>query len=159
MQTFDDFTFAGGSSIRQVAWQGIYCVPQNNSATPAPTASAFVVSFYPDQAGRPNVGAPIGSITLPVAQVNQTSNGAFGNATCDGAAGTSWALYSYSAVLPASLPAAAGTRYWFSVQAVTPSASVAWGWRQGTLDNRSSITIKGAQVFLSTIDRAFALTP
>jgi hypothetical protein len=159
VQTFDDFTFAGGSSIRQVAWQGIYCVPQNNAAAPAATASAFVVSFYPDQAGRPNVAAPLGSITVPVAQVNQTSNGTFVNATCDGATGTSWSLYSYSLTLPASLPAAAGARYWFSVQAVTPSASVTWGWRQGTVDNRSSITVQGSSIFTSTLDRAFALTP
>jgi hypothetical protein len=159
VQMFDDFTFAGGSTIRQIAWQGMYCTPQNNSPAPAATATAFVVSIYPDQAGRPNTAAPLASATLSTAQVNQTSNGTFVGATCDAASNTSWSLYSYQVALPTGFTAAPGARYWFSVQAVTPTSSVTWGWRRGTTDNQSALQFYQGTFYPTTLDRAFALAP
>ncbi len=159
VQGFDDFTFAQGSSIRQIAWQGIYCVAQNNAPAPAPTASAFVLSIYPDQGGRPNLGAVLASGTVPLAQVNQTFNGNFVGATCDPGSNTTWSLYSYNVTLPAAFIAAPGVKYWFSVQAITPSRAVFWGWRRGTIDNRSSLQLFRGTFTPSTLDRAFAFTP
>lgn len=158
-QMVDDFTFAQGSSIRQIAWQGIYCVAQNNAPAPAPTASAFVLSIYPDQGERPNLGAPLASVTVPLAQVNQAFNGNFVGATCNGATNTTWSLYSYNLDLPSAVTIAPGVKYWFSVQAVTPTPSVVWGWRRGTTDNKSSFYLIQGTLYPLTGDRAFALTP
>ena len=159
VQMFDDFTFAGGSTFRQISWQGIYCVAQSNSPAPAPTATAFVISIYADRGGRPNTTSPLASVPVPLAQVNQTANGNFRGATCDAATNTTWSLYSYAVTLPSGFAAAPGVRYWFSVQAVTPSSAVFWGWRSGTTDNRSSLQLFNGTYAASSLDRAFALTP
>ena len=60
---------------------------------------------------------------------------------------------------PPRFTAAPGVRYWLSIQAVTPSYAVHWGWRGGTVDNRFSITFFNGSTFNQTVDRAFALTP
>lgn len=159
VQMFDDFTFSGGSTIRQFAWQGMYCTAQNNAPAPAATATAFVVSLYGTQAGRPNVAAPLATATLSTAQVNQTFNGNFVGATCNAATNTSWALYSYQVTLPSGFTASPGVRYWFSVQAVTPTSAVVWGWRSGTTDNQTALQLFQGTYYPTTLDRAFALTP
>ncbi|MEZ5283249.1 MAG: fibronectin type III domain-containing protein, partial [Vicinamibacterales bacterium] len=159
VRTFDDFTFPAGSTFRQVAWQGIYCVEDNSASAPSPTASAFVVSVYPDQGGRPNLNASLGSVTVPVAQVNQTFNGVFVGASCGAASSTRWSLYSYATTLPASFTAQPGVRYWLSVEAITPSFAVVWGWRSGTVDNRVALQLSGSTFTTLTLDRAFALAP
>ncbi len=158
-QTFDDFTFVGGSTVRQIAWQGIYCVEQDNAPAPSATATSFIIGIYPNQNNRPNVTSPIATTTVAVAQVNQTFNGNFQNATCGTASNTTWALYSYTLTLPAGFTAAPGVRYWFSVQAVTPSAAVHWGWRRGTVDTNSSLQLFNNTFIQTNLDRAFSMAP
>ena len=157
--TVDDFIFSGGSTLRQLQWQGIYCVEQDNAAAPAPTATGFVIRVHPDVAGRPNMNAALATAQLSLAQANQVSQGTFVNASCGNASNTRWALYNYAATLPAAFTAAPGVRYWLSIQATTPSYSAHWGWRGGTTDNRFSITFYNGSTFNQTVDRAFALTP
>jgi hypothetical protein len=66
----DDFTFTGASNITKVGWQGIYCVQTPGAAAPAPTATGFTITFYADNAGRPNVAAPLQTQTFTLPQVN-----------------------------------------------------------------------------------------
>lgn len=157
--TVDDVGCAAGSTLRQLQWQGIYCVEQNNADAPAPTATGFIIRVHPDQAGRPNMSTALATAQLTVAQANQVAQGTFVNAPCGHASNTRWALYNYAATLPAAFTAAPGVRYWLSIQAVTPSYAMHWGWRGGTVDHRFSITFVNGSTFNQTVDRAFALTP
>lgn len=157
-QVFDDFLFTGGATIRTVAWQGIYCVETANAPAPAPTATGFIVSFYADQGGQPNRAAPLFSATFPIAQTGETLDRTQANLNC-GTTPTTWAFYSYSATLPNTFGAQANTRYWVSVQAMTPSFQTFWGWRDGTPDNRSSLQVANGNPTTFPVDRAYSLTP
>jgi len=156
---FDDFRLTGASTIRTVSWQGIYCVQAANAGAPAPTASAFRVSFYTDDAGRPNLNTPIQSSTYTLAQVGQTFDKNVSGLTCGTAPNTTWPFYRYSTTLAAPFAAAAGTKYWISIQALTPSYDVYWGWRDGTPDNASSLQLFQGTYTTFAIDRAYGLTP
>ncbi|MCC7055304.1 MAG: hypothetical protein IT355_18675 [Gemmatimonadaceae bacterium] len=158
-QLFDDFSFTGGSTIRTVGWQGIYCVQAANAAAPAPTASAFTVAFYPDASGRPNIAAPIQVTTLTLAQANQVFDRNVSNLSCGSATNVTYAFYSYSATLATPFVAAAGVKYWMSVQATTPSYDVYWGWRNGTTDNSLSVQLFTGAFTTYPADRAYSLTP
>jgi len=156
---FDDFTFTGASTIRTVSWQGIYCVQVANAGAPAPTATAFRVSFYTDVAGRPNLSTPIQSSTFTLAQVGQTFDKNVSGLTCGTAPNTTWPFYRYSTTLATPFVATAGTKYWISIQALTPSYDVFWGWRDGTPDNASSLQLFQGTYTTYLIDRAYGLTP
>ncbi len=158
-EVFDDFTLTGPATIRTVGWQGIYCVQTPNAAAPAPTATAFKVSFYPDLAGRPNVAAPVQTATYTLAQTAQTFDKNVSGLTCGTATGTTWPFYSYSVTLATPFVAAAGTKYWISVQAFTPSYDVYWGWRDGTPDNNSSLQLFQGTYTTYGFDRAYSLKP
>ncbi|MBC7843830.1 MAG: hypothetical protein H7099_16030 [Gemmatimonadaceae bacterium] len=158
-QVFDDFTFTAASTIRTASWQGIYCVQIAGSAAPAPTATSFRVSFYADSSGRPRLGTPLSSTTYTVAQSGQTFEKNQGNLTCGTAANTNWSFYRYTATLSTPFAAAANTKYWFSVQALTPSYDVYFGWRDGIVDNSSSLQLFNGTYTAYPFDRAFALTP
>ncbi|MEO5882984.1 MAG: hypothetical protein ABIQ06_11270 [Caldimonas sp.] len=136
---YDDFRLASAGAVSSIAWQGIYCVQTNGAPAPAPTASQFVVALYPDSAGRPNVAAPLVTTTVTVGAANQALERNFSGLSCGSASNTTWALYDYRATLPAPVNLAANTTYWVSVQAITPSYDVYWGWRAGTTDNSLSL--------------------
>jgi hypothetical protein len=155
-QVFDDFVFTAGATIRTVGWQGIYCVETASAPAPAATASAFIVAFYADQNGQPDRQAPLFSTTVPIAQANETLDRTQANLNC-GTTPTTWAFYSYSVTLPNTFGAAANTRYWVSVQAVTPSFQTFWGWRDGTPDNRTSLQLVNGNILTWPVDRAYAL--
>jgi hypothetical protein len=155
-QVFDDFVFTAGANIRTVAWQGIYCVETANAPAPAPTASAFSITFYADQNGQPNRQTPLFATTVPIAQTSETLDRTQANLNC-GTTPTTWAFYSYSATLPSTFGAAANTRYWLSVQAVTPSFQTFWGWRDGTPDNRTSLQVANGTLLTFPVDRAYSL--
>lgn len=157
-KVFDDFTFAASATIRRVGWQGIYCVERASDTAPAPTATAFVVSIHPDQNGQPNTGSTLVQTTVPVEQTAQALDRTQGNLTCGGTP-TTWAFYQYGVTLPEAFTAVAGTKYWLSVQAVTPSYAVFWGWRDGTRDNASSVQLFNGQFTTFPVDRAFSLAP
>jgi hypothetical protein len=159
-QMFDDFTFTGSSTIRTVAWQGAYCTPTTGAPAPTPTATAFRISFYADAGGRPVLATPVAQATYPISQVAQTLDRIITNLQCNAATNVTYATYSYRATLTTPVSVAANTKYWFSVQAVTPSYAVYWGWRDGLNDNRASLRyINDAYVETTGYDRAFSLTP
>ena len=158
-QVFDDFTFTGASTIRTASWQGIYCVQTVGSAAPAPTATSFRVSFYSDSSGRPKLGTPLSSTTYTLAQSGQTFEKNQGNLTCGTAANTNWSFYKYTVTLSTPFAVTANTKYWFSVQALTPSYDVYFGWRDGIVDNSSSLQLFNGTYTAYGFDRAFSLTP
>jgi hypothetical protein len=155
----DDFVLTGSSSITKVGWQGIYCVQTPGAAAPAPTATGFTITFYADNAGRPNVAAPLQTQTFPLAQVNQTFDKNVTGLTCGTAANTTWPYYSYSATLATPFPAAANTKYWIGIQALSPSFSVFWGWRDGVPDNNQSWQLFNGTFTSFAFDRAYSLAP
>lgn len=158
-QLFDDVTFTGATTIRTVSWQGVYCVQANNAPAPSPTATSFVLGIYPDASGRPNTAAPLQTVTLTLAQANQVFDKNVGNATCGSATNVTYAFYNYSATLPTAFTATPGVKYWVSVQAVTPSYGVYWGWRNGVVDNSLSIQLFEGNWTTYAFDRAYALNP
>ncbi len=156
-QVFDDFSVAAGATITTVGWQGIYCVQQVNAAAPAPTASAFTVSFYPDAAGRPNLAGRIQTSTYTVAQTGQVFEKNVAGLTCGTAMNTTWPFYKYSVTLPTAFVATAGTKYWISIQATTPSYDVYFGWRDGTPNDNSSLQLFQGVYTTYNVDRAYSL--
>ncbi len=164
-QMFDDFTFTANSSIRTVAWQGAYCLPVTNSPAQTPTATAFRLSFYADAGGRPQLATPLAQVTVPIAQAAETLDRNLAGLVCidgSGRNGTNvtYAMYRYQATLATPFAAAANTKYWFIVQAITPSFVTLWGWRDGVADNNTSLRYSNNTfIGTSTFDRAFALTP
>ncbi len=155
----DDFIFTGASSITKIGWQGIYCVQTPGAAAPAPTATGFTITFYADNAGRPNVAAPLQTQTFTLAQSNQTFDKNVSGLTCGTAANTTWPYYSYSATLTTPFPAAANTKYWIGIQALSPSFAVFWGWRDGVPDNNQSWQLFNGTFTSFPFDRAYSLAP
>lgn len=155
-QVFDDFTVAAGGTFRTVGWQGIYCVQQANAGSPAPTASSFTVSFYPDAAGRPNTAARLQTSTYTVAQTGQAFEKTVSGLTCGTAANTTWPFYRYLVTPATPFTAAPGTKYWISIQATTPSYDVYFGWRDGTPHNNSSLQLFQGTYTTYNVDRAYS---
>lgn len=153
----DDFSLATATTVRTVRWQGIYCTASDNSPAPTPTATGFVVTFHPDAGGQPDTATVLQTTTFTLAEVNQTLERTQGGLICTGGNNTTWALYDYRATLPTPFAAAAGTRYWITVQAVTPSYAVYWGWRNGTVANSVSLQCFQGTCTSTTFDRAYAL--
>ncbi len=158
-QVFDDFIVAQGGTVRTVGWQGIYCVQQANAPAPTPTATSFTVSFYSDVSGRPNTAAPLQTSTYTVAQAGQVFEKTVAGLTCGTATNTTWPFYRYSVALATPFTAAAGTKYWISIQATTPSYSVYWGWRDGLVDNSLSLQLYQGTYTTYNVDRAYSLAP
>lgn len=156
---FDDFQPTAAASIGSVKWQGIYCVQAASAPAPAPTATEFVVSFHADSAGRPVTTSTLLQARYTATQAAQTPGGQVPNLSCGTAASTTWALYDYSVTLPTPFAAAAGTRYWVRVQAVTPSYDVFWGWRSGSTANAQSLMLFMGNYDTFTLDRALRLAP
>jgi hypothetical protein len=155
--TFDDFTSTTGGTVRSLTWQGLYCTKQAGAPAPTPTASSFFVGFFPDQNGSPDMQAPLASSTYAVAQTAQSPAGTDTAFNCDGVAGTSAALYNYTLTLAVPFTAAAGTRYWIEVAAITPDYTVYWGWNSGIGGNGHSVQFFGSQMTQFASDRAFTL--
>jgi hypothetical protein len=156
-EVLDDFTLASATTVRTLRWQGIYCVAQDNAPAPTATASSFVISFYADANGQPDTGTPLQRTTVAVADAAQTLERNLGGLTCTGGNNTTWALYDYRATLSTPFSAAAGTKYWVSVQAVTPSYDIFWGWRNGTVNNSLSLQCFQGACTSYAFDRAYAL--
>ncbi|MEO8227770.1 MAG: hypothetical protein ABI637_10070 [Gemmatimonadota bacterium] len=156
-QVFDDFSFAAGGTFTKVGWQGIYCVQQPGAAAPSPTASSFTVSFYSDLNGKPNLTAPLQTTTYTVAQSGQTFEKNVSGLMCGTAANTTWPFYKYAVTLPTPFTVTAGSKYWISIQATTPSYAVYFGWRDGTVLNNLSLQLFNGVYTTYNIDRAYSL--
>jgi hypothetical protein len=159
-QVFDDFSASSVTTIVRVSWQGIYCVQTVNAPAPAPTATSFLVAIHPDRNDSPDLGLTLSSGTYQIGQVAQTLGTTSTTGRCGTAQPTSIPRYSYEVTLNTPFTAAAGVKYWVSVQANTPDFTVFWGWLNGTANNNRSLqlTPAGATNVFDT-DRAFALLP
>ena len=165
-QTADDFTPLVTTAIRTVSWQGGYCggLPSAGAVAP-PTANsrAFVITFYPDQNGTPQLygGSQLYEVTFSPADAHERftfDTGATAN-VCDNQTPNA-SYYEYTAVLPAPFSVTTGRRYWLSVRADVPyDMPISWGWRVGTPDNNYSVfSGLGTSLVTSTADLAFVLT-
>lgn len=154
---FDDFILDAPASISTIAWQGIYCVQQPGAAAPNPTASGFTITIYSDNAGRPSMASPLHTSTYTVAQAGQVYEKTVNGLTCGTAPNTSWPFYRYSVTLSTPFAVSAGTKYWISIQATTPSYAVYYGWRDGRPDNAFSLQLYDGDYEEFNIDRAFSL--
>jgi hypothetical protein len=158
IQMSDDFVLSAAASLEHVEWSGIYCVTTVGAPAPSPTATAFTVGFYPDLGNAPDLANPISVATYPMSRVAQTHVHTVPNGLCGTASPTAIPFYRYALTLNTPFAAAAGTRYWLSVQANTPDFSVFWGWLNGPTSNGRSIQRlqTGADVVFTT-DRSFSL--
>lgn len=143
---FDDFSFPQGAEITGVTWFGIYCArPLILKTPPAPTATAFGISFHADAGGQPEMTKSVYSEVLPISRVRQTMD-SMRMAMCGGPEPTAYGYYHYTAALGAPFQAKAGTRYWMSVHAQVkdrPDANpvVYWGWVGATSGSKQSIQV------------------
>jgi len=150
-QVWDNFVLAAGGYIGAVTWQGIYV---NDLGATFVDATSFDVRFYADAAGAP--GAQLYNASFPVGDTHQTFVGTqswFGNDS---------PVFNYEVSLPAAFTAAAGTQYWLSIVAHSPTFRPVWAWTAGTGGNDSSVqdlVLDAAPPYLVGQDRAFTLVP
>jgi hypothetical protein len=159
---FDDFVSQTAATIVRVTWQGIYCAEVLNQAAPAATATGFQVAFFPDAGGNPNTASPIQSVIYPIGRTGENRD-FDAQANC-GATPTGWSFYNYSVTLDTPFAAAAGVRYWLSVQAQVNYVQagnpgfIFWGWRNGLSSNNRSVQISSTGALTEfPIDRAYSL--
>lgn len=155
---FDDFTLISNGSIKTVSWQGTYCTQTSGAAAPSPTASNFVISIYPDASGRPNIAGRLQTATFTAAQAGERLESTVPGLACGPSTNTTFGLYTYSATLSPAFTAAAGTKYWISIVATTPSYDVIWGWRDGSSANNLSLQSFSGTYTQLTIDRAYSIS-
>lgn len=156
---FDDFTLTQAATIGAFDWQWSYCAPQNNAAPPAPNATSFRITIFPDQGGLPDTTAALFNQVYPVGQVVAQHLQDYNGLVCtDGeVTGTNvgYSLYRHSVTFSSPFAASAGTRYWVRIIETAPSYSVVGGWLDGTADNSTGWIWAGS--YAAITDRAFAL--
>jgi hypothetical protein len=159
---YDDFTSPTATTITRVNWQGIYCAEVLNRPAPAATATDFEIGFYPDSGNLPVKNSPIQFTVYPLSQVAET-RGTDRVLPCGGIS-TGWSFYDYSVALNPPFQAAAGVRYWLSIQARVPYLQannpdfIFWGWRNGVQSNGRSIQINPQNIVTEwPLDRAYSL--
>jgi hypothetical protein len=159
---FDDFVSPTAATIVRVLWQGIYCAEIANQAAPNATATGFEVAFYPDSGGLPNTSSPIQKVMYAIGRTGENRDFA-ATANC-GTASTGWSFYNYDLTLDTPFAAAAGVRYWVSIQAQVNYLQagnpgfIFWGWRNGLPNNNRSVQINPAGAVTEfPLDRAYSL--
>ena len=151
---YDDFSSPVATAIRNVSWQGAYCLPRLRVRPDPPRAvsSSFRIAFHADDNGRPRTASSLYAVNLPPAEVRElfAFDAVWNESDC--------AYYDYTAVLPTPFPVAEGTRYWLLVRADTGHAGIGWGWRVGRADNNLSAqgTLRGLVTFPK--DHAFSVS-
>jgi hypothetical protein len=161
-RVFDNFTLAQGAQITGIRWQGLYVDGRDPAANPAPpSASQFGIFFHADNgSGSPGAqlqgsynGLPDVGETFLANRDNFVPQGIFGSDTP-----ITVPIYDYEAKLATPFAAAANTKYWVTVFALTPSGLDFWGWNSGSGGDGSSVRDNnggGLQQFGS--DRALTL--
>jgi hypothetical protein len=121
---FDNFTLPKTTTISSVQWQGGYSSPP----TPG-DITGFTLNFYNDNHGAP--GSLAASEFIP-GNANQSPLGLERGTDPNTTFPNGIAAFSYSATLPTSFSAKAGTEYWLSIQANVDESNPAigfWGWQ------------------------------
>jgi hypothetical protein len=122
---YDNFKLSRTANITSVQWQGGYAFG------PQGTITAFHLTFWPDTV--------IGNVHQPNTSANPLRLTIQGNAnespagTETGSSGSSNLIFNYSANLPTSFTAQAGTQYWLSIfPDLDSSVAGNWGWHTGS---------------------------
>ncbi|MFD1612942.1 PEPxxWA-CTERM sorting domain-containing protein [Sphingomonas tabacisoli] len=150
-RAYDNFTLGSTAQIGRVTWQGIY-IDQSQTITPGvPNTINWTIGFFADSSNFP--GTELYTITLPAASVTATKigSGSFGASPVD--------LYSFSATLPSTFTAVAGTTYWFSPLSLAASFTPFFSWSPATatVDGLTAQTDTNGNHFNRPNDRAFSL--
>ena len=130
--TFNAVSWPADTTIREIAWRGLYCALVPNAPPPVPSAVAFVVSFHADSDGQPDRDTVLLETTHPIARTGQKLDAAIAGRCGQMPSGVGF--YSYRVTLDAPFLARAGVTYWFSVHArvrestIAPPGFVYWGW-------------------------------
>jgi hypothetical protein len=148
-QTLDDFTLTADADINKVTWRGFI---KANGAGPAdPVVEDWQISFSADSAGAP--GSTLFSVTLPAADVSASllGVGLFQQTAVN--------IYEFSAQLPTSFSAAAGTKYWFSPLALQETFFPFFAWSPASPRTGTSfqVGLPSGDTFVRQDDRAFSL--
>jgi hypothetical protein len=123
----EDFTLAGDETITRITWEGVYF----GSATNFPGMdNNFHVTFYEDN-GAGNVGAVVADFpSVTVVKALSGRPAVFGTNP----------VYTYSAVLPASVDVMGGQRYWLSINGDPAGAGgPVFGWMASDEGNAAAI--------------------
>lgn len=154
---YDSFALTSAANVTAVQWQGTYINHDNLGSNPAAAnVSSFTIGFYADNGGQP--GAQLSGATLSVADCAETSLGTVGFNAFNDSTTYQIAYYSYRAVLPAPVAAAAGQTYWLSIVGNDDSAMPVWSWYASTADGSTTcIQDFGGNRISRPHDRAFAL--
>jgi hypothetical protein len=123
----EDFTLAANETITRITWEGVYF----GSATNFPGVdNNFHVTFYVDN-GAGNVGAVVADFpSVAVVKALHGRPAVFGTNP----------VYTYSAVLPASVNVMGGQRYWLSINGDPAGAGgPVFGWMASDEGNAAMI--------------------
>jgi hypothetical protein len=122
---YDNFKLSTTSTITGVQWQGGY------NGGPQGNITAFHLTFWPDMVVG-NVHQPNTSVANPFS-VTILGNGNEKSAGTEiGSSGSTNLIFNYSANLPKSFTAQAGTEYWLSIfPDLDSSVAGNWGWHTG----------------------------
>ena len=150
-RAYDNFTLGTAATVTSVTWQGIYIPTPAQPTAPGPDTTTWTIGFFADNSDFP--GASLLSVSLPAASVTTTfvSAGFFGSQPVN--------LYSFTATLPSTFAAAAGTEYWFSPLSQAPSFNPFFSWSPSTAvyDGLTAQTDTSGNSYLRSDDRAFSL--
>jgi hypothetical protein len=154
-QTFDSFSLGAGATITDVRWRGGVLTFGAAPATPI-NLIAFNIQFWSDAAGAP--GALISSTTAAFGDVTRSFRGV---ETATGAQIPLEVFEFTTDITP--FAAVAGTTYWLSILADSPTFDPFFVWRPGLGPDGESVQdtlgVGGVPIGRTTRggDRAFAL--
>jgi hypothetical protein len=120
-QSYDNFTLSNTSSITSVSWYGFYYGYNVGDTNPASGITTnWDIGFSSNNSGVP--GTQIYSAVMPVANVTTL------NVALSTYLGSSVELIEFTATLPSSFVATAGTEYWFSPYSDQPGFDPQFSW-------------------------------
>ena len=116
----DDFQLAPGqTTVADIHWRGVFS-PATLPPNPAPPADAFAIRIFQSNPN-PAVLLPVGAPILQVipATVARTDTGTLLSGL---------RIFTYSFDLPAPVTLVANTRYWLSIDYLSPFPDQSWFW-------------------------------
>jgi hypothetical protein len=146
-QVYDNFTLSSTGSVTSVTWYGTYYGYNQGDTNPASGITTnWDIGFFSNNAGVP--GASLYSAVIPVANVTSA------NVALSTDNGSSVELIEFTATLPSSFVATAGTEYWFSPYSDQPGFDPLFAWSGANAPGDGSYQ---SGVGPRTDDRAFSL--
>lgn len=157
VQVFDDVQLDVDASVARIAWLGITCTPTQAASATDAGVTEFVLRIYGDAGGtRPDLGAVAYETVIPIAATSPELTRTSDDFPCGNVRST-WSFYEYGTTLDAPIELDAGVRYWFSIQARTPTMGSWWGWQQTNQEFGGSVRIFNGQASEPFANRAMVL--